>query len=99
MTQVIEIQVHASTGFNHPYESYANFKPGVTLRATLTEGTNVFEEARKLQSLAESLVQVEKKETLIRLKAENDARVKEYSKTPFIDLDDPGDGDDEESDG
>ena len=67
VAQVTEIQVHASTRFNHPHERFANFKPGVTLKAVVTQGANTWEEARKLQTLAESLVQAEKAATLERL--------------------------------
>lgn len=70
MAHVTEIQVHASTGFNHPHERFANFKPGVTLRAVVAEGENAWEETRKLQTLAESLVQTEKQATLKRLEDE-----------------------------
>lgn len=66
--KVTEITVHASTGFTHPHEAYSNFKPGVTLHAQLTDGENVWERTRALQTLAESLVQAEKQETLARLK-------------------------------
>lgn len=65
--QVTEIQVHASTGFNHPYERFANFKPGVTLKANVSAGENVWEATRQLQTLAESLVQTEKEATLKRI--------------------------------
>lgn len=65
--QVTEIQVHASTGFNHPHERFANFKPGVTLKASIQPGENVWEATRQLQTLAESLCQAEKQATLKRL--------------------------------
>jgi len=65
--QVTEIQVHASTGFKHPHERFANFKLGVTLKATIQPGENIWEATRQLQTLAESLVQAEKEATLKRI--------------------------------
>lgn len=78
MAHVTEIQVHASTGFNHPHERFANSKPGVTLRAVVAEGENAWEETRKLQTLAESLVQTEKDAILKRLDDEQNGNVAAY---------------------
>jgi len=78
VAHVTEIQVHASAGFNHPFERFANFKPGVTLRAVVAEGENAWEETRKLQTLAESLVQAEKTATLQRLTNEQNGHAAAY---------------------
>jgi hypothetical protein len=75
--QVTEITAYASAGFNHPYERFANFKPGVTLKATVAEGENVWEATRRLQTLAESLVQAEKKAILERLDEDSENRESE----------------------
>lgn len=54
---VTEIIVSAGRTFNHPYESYANFKPQVTLKAALPEGEDVVEATKELQRKAEELVE------------------------------------------
>jgi hypothetical protein len=48
---------HAGRVFPHPHVSYANLRPGVTLKATLAEGEDVGEATRTLQTMAESLVE------------------------------------------
>ena len=65
--QITEVQVHAVTGFNHPYERFASFRPGVSLRATINPGENYWDVTRQLQTVAESLVMVEKVATLKRI--------------------------------
>lgn len=57
---IIEITVGAATSFNHPYESYANFKPSVTIKATVEPGQDGAFVARELQRRAAVLVQEEK---------------------------------------
>jgi len=62
--RIIEITVTAATGFNHPNESYANFKPAVTLKASLETGDVPEYVARELQRQACVLVLGEKQRIL-----------------------------------
>lgn len=55
--KITEVTVSASQSFNHPYESYANFKPGVTIRAEVQEGEDSDGVIKQLQAKAEGLVQ------------------------------------------
>ena len=59
--KVTQITVSSSTGFNHPYEQFANFKPHVSLTADIEETDNVQHRTRELQAVAEKLVQDQKK--------------------------------------
>ena len=68
---ITEITVGAATSFNHPHESYANFKPSLTLKATV-EGSNAdaFLAARDLQATAQKLVEDEKARILAEIERE-----------------------------
>jgi hypothetical protein len=54
---VTEITVSAARTFNHPYEAYANFKPAVSLKATLAPGEDPANATKQLQQQAETLVE------------------------------------------
>lgn len=58
--KISEIVVSAGRTFNHPYESYANLKPQVTLKATLDAGEDASSAVRELQAQAEQLVEQHK---------------------------------------
>lgn len=62
-----EITVSAGRTFNHPYEAYSNYRPSVTLMATIEEGDNVKTETNLLQELADGLVEENKRKTLVKL--------------------------------
>jgi Zn-dependent M16 (insulinase) family peptidase len=62
--KITEIVVSAGRTFNHPYESYSNFKPQVTLKATLTEKDEPIAATKKLQAAAEQLVEEQKQRML-----------------------------------
>lgn len=64
MPRVTEITVSAGRTFNHPYESYANLKPMVTVRAALEEGEDWQEATKSLQATAERLVEDHKRHML-----------------------------------
>lgn len=72
--KIIEIQVSVGTTFNHPHEGYCNYRPGVTLRATLDPGENEREAVKILQGKAETLIEEQKAAILRRLGAEEEAR-------------------------
>jgi hypothetical protein len=77
MPTITKVIVSASTCFNHPHETYANFKPGVTLEAVLSEGDDYYTLVKELQDRAETLVQSHKDailEDLERLNAIEQAR-------------------------
>lgn len=68
--QVTEIEVSAGRTFNHPYESYSNFRPHITLRASLTAGEDPEAAAKLLQGKAEQLMDDHKENTLKKLREE-----------------------------
>lgn len=55
--EVKEIIVSAGRTFNHPYESYSNLRPEVTLKASLSDGEDPDACAQALQAKAEKLVE------------------------------------------
>lgn len=65
--KVTTIKVDAGRTFNHPYESYSNLRPSVTLTASIEEGDNPDECAKSLQARAEELVENHKQHLLASL--------------------------------
>lgn len=55
--KVNTITVTAGRTFNHPYESYSNLRPEVTLTASLDEGESAMIATKQLQAQAEQLVE------------------------------------------
>lgn len=55
--KVTEVIVSAGRTFNDPYESYANHKPHVTLKATLADGDDPEAAVKALQAKAEALAE------------------------------------------
>jgi len=55
--KVNTITVSAGRTFNHPFETYSNLRPHVTVTATLDEGENWEEVTKQLQAKAESIVE------------------------------------------
>ncbi|MEQ1862804.1 MAG: hypothetical protein ABMA13_23020 [Chthoniobacteraceae bacterium] len=67
---ITNIHVTAATGFNHPHESYSNFKPSVSLTATCPayDDPGQAEDAvAALQKLAHELVMAQKAEILAQI--------------------------------
>lgn len=62
--EVNEIIVSAGRTFNHPYESYSNLRPQVTLKATLSPGEDAVAATRQLQQTAEKVVEEHKQHLL-----------------------------------
>jgi hypothetical protein len=62
--KVTTITVDAGRTFNHPYESYSNLRPSVTMTASLDEGDNPDECAKALQARAEELIENHKQHLL-----------------------------------
>lgn len=56
-----KITVTAARTFNHPHEQYSNLRPEITLTATLADGEVPEDCARKLQAVAEGLVEDHKR--------------------------------------
>lgn len=67
MPKITEITVGAATSFNHPFESYSNFKPSVVLKATVGESEDVSSAVVALQMLADDMVCEEKARILAAL--------------------------------
>lgn len=62
--KVTQIVVNAGRTFNHPFESYSNLRPEVTLTASLDEGDSVDECTKSLQAKAEKMVEDHKNHLL-----------------------------------
>ena len=62
--EITEITVSAGRTFNHPYETYSNLRPGVTVKATLAPGENPTKAINELQALAEKTVEDHKQALL-----------------------------------
>lgn len=77
MAKVTTITVNAGRTFNHPYESYSNLRPSVTVTATLDEGEDFVEVTKQLQAQAEGLVEDHKNHMLNSLRELNDLTEKQ----------------------
>jgi hypothetical protein len=68
--KITHITVSAARTFNHPYEEYANFKPGLNITVSLDEDDEKlkFEHIRELQRMAEQLMEEYKLKILNELK-------------------------------
>lgn len=62
--EITEITVSAGRTFNHPYETYSNLRPEVTVKATLAPGENPTKAINELQALAEKTVEDHKQALL-----------------------------------
>lgn len=77
MASVREITVSAGRTFNHPYESYSNLKPYVSVVATLEDGEDFVAVTKQLQAQAEELVEDHKNHMLKSLRELNDLTTKQ----------------------
>lgn len=77
MPRVTEITVNAGRTFNHPYESYSNLRPSVTIKAELLEGEDWEAATKELQAKAESMVEEHKQHMLRSLKELHDLTVRQ----------------------
>ena len=68
--QITEITMHAAATVPHPDVSYANFRIGVTLTATLTEGEDAQDSALMLGRIARERCEVLEREHTTRLTRE-----------------------------
>jgi hypothetical protein len=62
--KVVEVTVSAGRTFNHPYESYSNLRPNVTLKAVLEGDEDYAAAVQTLQAKAEALVEDHKQHML-----------------------------------
>jgi ornithine cyclodeaminase/alanine dehydrogenase-like protein (mu-crystallin family) len=62
--KITEIVVTAARTFNHPFETYSNLRPEVTLKATLSDSEDPTEAVKSLQSQAEGIVE-DHKQTML----------------------------------
>lgn len=76
--RITEITVNAGRTFNDPYESYANYKPGLTLKAALLEGEDAEQVAKDLQAKAEELMDAHKADLLAKAKTVHEAEQAAY---------------------
>lgn len=77
MAKVREITVSAGRTFNHPYESYSNLKPFVSVTATMEDGEDFVAATKQLQAQAEELVEDHKNHMLNSLRELNDLTEKQ----------------------
>lgn len=78
MPTVKEITVQAGTVFSHPYESYSNLRPSVTLRAVVADGEDPIEATKALQGQADGLLADHKADILRSLARENAVKEARY---------------------
>ena len=55
--EITEVTVSAGRTFNHPYETYSNLRPNVTIKANLAPGEDAQKAINDLQALAEKSVE------------------------------------------
>lgn len=70
--KIIEIIAGAQAGFNHPHESYANFRPSLTLKALVEDGDDDAEAIARLQKRAQDACDAEKARILAACQREHD---------------------------
>jgi hypothetical protein len=68
---VTEITVSAGTSFNHPFESYSNFKPAVTIKVAVASDEDPKPIIERYQQRAHDLVLAEKSRILRALEQEH----------------------------
>jgi len=83
--ELTEITVSAGRTFNDPYEQFANYRPSVTLKATLRDGENKDQAVVKLQEQAERLVEENKKRILAALDKRANLQDEIYQKERELD--------------
>jgi hypothetical protein len=66
---ITQITVSAGRTFNDPYENYSNYKPHLTLTATLAPEDDAYDRLRLLQNYAEHLMDDHKRKMLSDLRA------------------------------
>lgn len=62
--KITEIIVSAGRTFNHPYEQYSNFRPGLTIKATLEDGEDFEKNIGEMQNKAETMMEKHKTQML-----------------------------------
>lgn len=67
--QITQITVSAGRTFNDPSENYSNYKPYLTLTATLAPEDNPTDQIHELQAYAERLMDAHKRKMLSDLRA------------------------------
>lgn len=68
--EVTEVIVSAGRTFNHPFESYSNFRPNVTIKAAVVKGEKIEDKIFALQQNAERIVENHKQRILDECKAQ-----------------------------
>lgn len=72
--KIKEITATAGRTFNHPYESYANFRPSISITADIGEGDDLRTCLEELHLIAEADVERVKNAILEKCGAEYDAK-------------------------
>lgn len=72
--KITEIQASCGVTFSHPHESFSNFRPSITLKATISEGEDPMLEALSLELKALVLVEGQKRHILSSIQKEEEER-------------------------
>ena len=75
--KIVEITVSSGTTFNHPHEQYCNFRPSITLKASVVE-ENIIASIIGLQETADKLVRDHRKAILDRIARGREVEHTEY---------------------
>jgi hypothetical protein len=70
---ILKVIAHHGTTFNHPYEKYSNFRPGLTLEGVVEPGEDAKKAAKELQHVAFTLIEEQREAILTRLEEEERA--------------------------
>lgn len=83
--EITEITVSAGRTFNHPYETYSNLRPNVTIKANLAPGEDAQKAINDLQALAEKSVEDHKQGLLRSLEELNNLTQRQREMTTLAD--------------
>ena len=83
--EITEITVSAGRTFNHPYETYSNLRPNVTIKANLAPGEDAQKVIKDLQALAEKSVEDHKQGLLRSLEELNNLTERQREMTTLAD--------------
>lgn len=76
MPKIIEITVHSGRVIPHPHQSYANLRPGLSLRVAIQEGEDVEAITTNMQGYAERLLGFHVANLLVNAEDEYQAKLK-----------------------
>lgn len=81
---ITRIIASAQHGFNHPFESFANFKPQITIEAIVQEGESADLVIKEVQQRAHGYIEAERDRIIAKLTLERDIERAESSVDSWI---------------